>query len=138
MVTRQSDEMAKPARNCGAVLRRLDHRGDRVVACRSLASGEIHRAVARERLAIECGTAAIGGRRMTCDQVIDRKSIFDRAQTIFDGALLCAHRLTTLCPVQPMPWWQCGSCRRKQDRSDGKDNGNSRSHVAADVLYVTP
>ena len=77
---RQPGEMAEAAGDRGLMLGCLHHGRDRVVAARTLAAAEIHLAVGNECLAIVTVGPGVGGGRMTCDQMIDRELVFDRAQ----------------------------------------------------------
>ena len=88
---RQAGEMAEAAGDSSLVLRRLYDRCNGVVAGRAFAAAEVDLAIGRERLAIVAVGASVGGGRMTCDQMIDRKRIFDRAQAVFQRVVRRTH-----------------------------------------------
>src|SRR5262245_30263353 len=80
--TWQPGEMTEPAGDCSVVLRRPDDGRDCLVSSRAFAAAKIDLAIRGERVAVISISAGIGGRRMACDQMIDRQRVFDRAQAI--------------------------------------------------------
>src|SRR5262249_60605959 len=79
----------------GLVLRCPPHAPDVLVADSSFSARKIHLAVGRESIAVVAVGAGIGGRRVTCDQVINRERIFDRPQAILNRGGRRAHEVTS-------------------------------------------
>jgi hypothetical protein len=83
--------MTEAAGDRSLVLRRPDDGRDRLVSSRAFAATKIDLAISGERVAVVSIGAGIGGRRMACDQMIDRHRVFDRAQAILQRSLRGAH-----------------------------------------------
>ena len=96
----QSGEMAEAAGDGGLVLGRLHNRCDRFVASCALAAAEVDLAIGSERIAVIAVGAGVGGGRVACDQMIDRKLVLDRSQAILQCTMRCAHA----CPPKPNLW----------------------------------
>src|SRR5262245_26477721 len=86
----QPGEMTETAGDRSLVLGRPDDGRDRLVSTRAFAAAKIDLAISGEGVAVVSIGAGIGGRRMACNEMIDRQRVFDRAQAILQRSLRLA------------------------------------------------